>query len=197
LTRSWCHRVTGAEGNVTPLSYYLGQPVTPTRGEGAGVHTEVTVGILDKLVLTAHGWPEFGGEFDLLDDHLPHLPERSGVYIVLSQEGEPHRYPFGTSSVIYIGRASGLRGLRKRLSDHRTQARACRLGAEGRLYDPLYEWINSAGGIALYSAAPGNDVNAKRMETLLLNAFSSMHYALPIANGMNGVQHIDEKNWVL
>ena len=191
------HGVIGAEGNVTPLNYYLGQPLMSTRGEGVGVHAEVTVGVLDKLVLTAQGWPEFGGEFDLLGDHLPALPKRSGVYVVLSQEGEPHRYPFGTSSVIYIGRASGLRGLRKRLSEHSAKARKCRLEAERRLYPPLYEWINSAGGIALYSAAPGNDVNAKRMETLLLNKFSSAHYSLPIANGMNGAHYIDPENWDL
>ena len=191
------HDVTGAEGNVTPLSYYLDQPVTPTRGEGAGMHAEVTVGILDKLVLTAHGWPEFGGEFDLLGNHLPDLPEGSGVYVVLSREGEPHRYPFGTSSVIYIGRAYGLHGLRERLGHHHTKAKECRLRAERLLYHPLYEWINSAGGVGLYSVAPGNAVNAKRMETLLLNAFSSMHYALPIANGINGAQYIDQTNWVL
>lgn len=160
------------------------------------MHAEVTVGILDKLVLTAHGWPEFGGEFDLLDDYLPDLPEQSGVYVILTQDRQPHRYPFGFSSVTYIGCASGLRGLSRRLSYHRTEARKCRLEKNKRLYDPLYEWINSVGGIALFSAAPGSDVDAKRMETLLINTFNSMHYALPIANGQNGAQYADQKNWI-
>jgi hypothetical protein len=170
--------------------------VTHTRRDRAGVSADVTVGVLSKVVLAARGWPEFGGEFDLLGDHLPDLPEQSGVYTILTLDGEPHRYPFGSSSMIYIGCAFGLRGLRKRLSEHCTEARKCRLETKRRLYNPLYEWINSAGGIALYSAAPDSDVNAERMETLLLNTFSSVHYALPIANGKNGAQYIDQKNWI-
>lgn len=157
---------------------------------------DVTVGVLNKVVLAANGWPEFGGEFDLLGDHLPDLPERPGVYVVLTHDGQPHRYPFGWSWVIYIGCAFGLRGLGKRLSDHHTEARKCRVETQGRLYRPLYEWIKSAGGVALFSVAPEDDASAERMETLLLNTFTSVHYALPVANGKNGAQYIDRTNWV-
>ncbi len=157
--------------------------------------TDPTVRALNELALVACGWPEFGGEFDLLGDREPDLPEQPGVYAVLTDDGETIRYPRGRSRVIYIGCAYGSGGLRKRLGDHRSGARECRAEKEDWLYLPLYEWINSAGGIVLFSVAPGRDMTAQRMETLLLNAFKFMHYALPIANGQNGARHAAHENW--
>ena len=52
-----------------------------------------TIQALNQSVLAAHGWPEFAGDFDLLGDQQPDVPPRSGVYALLTNDGETLRYP--------------------------------------------------------------------------------------------------------
>jgi hypothetical protein len=155
------------------------------------VSVDPTIQTLSKSVLVTHKWPVFGGEFDLLADRIPLLPAGPGVYAILITEGEPLRYPCGRSFVIYIGRATRDEGLRGRLKEHHQYARQCRAEPEGgSIYLPRYEWVNAAGGVAVFSEAPSGQ-SAARMESLLLHAFESMHYTLPVANGPHGVRDTD------
>lgn len=154
-----------------------------------------TIKALNQSVLAAHGWPEFGGEFDLLGDHEPDVPPRSGVYALLTNDGETLRYPNLRSAVIYIGCAFRDGGLQGRLYEHRHFSRQCRKESgsgneEQQLFAPRYEWVNAAGGVAVFSVGPrGGREEAERMESLLLTEFEYRHYTLPIANGQHGVQY--------
>lgn len=156
---------------------------------------DATVRALNSSVLVPHRWPELGGAFDLYEERAPDVPEQAGVYALLIKD-EPLRYPCGSSLVIYIGCAQGAKGLHRRLEEHRQLSKACRSEAqsgkaEQDLFPPRYEWVNAAGGVCLFAAAPEASMTSQRMETLLLKHFEYVHYTLPIANGQHGVRYVD------
>jgi hypothetical protein len=158
------------------------------------VPVDTAIKALNKSVLVPHGWPKFGGEFNLLNKSAPNLPVEPGVYALLITHDGPLLYPRSTSSVIYIGCAFGPKGLRGRLNRYRQRLRQCRAEAqsgkpEQKLFAPRYEWITAKGGICLFSVAPDGGTTSRHMEALLLERFVYLHYTLPVANGQHGVQY--------
>jgi hypothetical protein len=146
-----------------------------------------TLDELSESVLVAHGWPAFAEPFDIYGEP-PTLPTSPGVYAILIADGEPLRYPRGKTTVIYFGCTSGQQGLRHRLGEHRLYARQCRAETAGRIYYPRYEWVNAAGGMCLYAQAPEDGISPEHMEALLLTAFESIHYTLPVGNRQHGAE---------
>lgn len=123
-----------------------------------------TVLILNEFVLAEHGWPPFGGGFDLHAEAAPDLPVAQGVYVIVINDGDLPVILADAVRVIYIGRADGAQGLRDRLRDHRRYGRECRNDTAGAVYCPRYEWVNSAGGLCLFSEVPqGSSVSVKDM----------------------------------
>ncbi|MEU2947729.1 hypothetical protein ABZ617_17025 [Nocardiopsis alba] len=149
-----------------------------------------TVRKLSEYVLLPNGWPELGGEFDLLSASRPELPPGPGVYALLINDGSSLRYPNGRTPVIYLGCAFGREGLTQRVNQHRLFSRQCRAeqermeseGTSGQVFYPRYEWINAAGGVCVYSKAPEGGTSPKNMESLLFEGFRNLHYTLPVAN---------------
>lgn len=141
--------------------------------------------LLDEVCLTPAGWPAMSGFFDILEPVPRPIPRGPGVYVLLLADGTRLRYPRGESGVLYIGCSRGLRyGFRHRLTEHRRWSVRRLKDDSGQVWPARYEWIAAAGALAAYSAQPeGSDLDAKGMETLLLQEFAARFRTQPGANG--------------
>jgi hypothetical protein len=115
---------------------------------------------------------------------LEYIPEKSGVYVMVSDHTE-YVYPWsgsnGNSKVYYIGKA---KNLRKRLATHKrycTEA-ITKPDLRYKYYYPRYEYAAHHGCNVgwILSKTP------KKTENELLVAFAGYYGAKPVANGQSG-----------
>jgi hypothetical protein len=123
---------------------------------------------------------EPGGERDLLaDGALGAIPVMRGAYVLASTDGTEFIYPWGRSSVFYIGKASCLL---RRLRQHRTFTLKAR--EEPRADDPW--WPRYQYGAAFGTAAAWFTVRGRQSEADLEADMFAYFYdefgSIPVAN---------------
>ncbi|RLU77126.1 hypothetical protein CTZ27_38145 [Streptomyces griseocarneus] len=148
---------------------------------------DATLHRLNTEILAAHGWPPFGGMFDMIEEWPAGLPTKIGVYVFLIGGDKPITYPVGESSIVYFGKAEQQRGVRGRVGQHRgTITRGPREHMPGY---PAHEWLMARGGFCMYSLVPDRDPNrplshsASWVEHELIRTFQQLHRTRPVGNG--------------
>ncbi|WP_067721729.1 hypothetical protein [Nocardia yamanashiensis] len=136
--------------------------------------------LLNQLVLLPAGWPAFETSHDFDEqDWLDMAPTSAGVYL-FHTPGHHFEHPGGSSSVLYIGSATGCEGLRARLRNHRKYSRGVRNG--GFRGYARYEWMITHPTLITYSPAPSPDDDAEAMERSLISTFADAFRVAPLAN---------------
>jgi excinuclease UvrABC nuclease subunit len=106
------------------------------------------------------------------------IPERPGVYILLSEKTQ-YIYPRGDSRVFYIGCG---RKLRQRIWEHRKYYLQARDDPQFPYYWPRYEYA-AAHVCKVCWIACRNEQLARDLESKLLISFANYYGAKPVTNG--------------
>jgi hypothetical protein len=86
------------------------------------------------------------------------------------------------ATVVYVGKAAGRRGLRKRLNAYRRQGQGRNAGHSGG----EYIWQLSDSDMLLVAWRTVTDPPADQAEAQLIAEFTALHGALPFANRNRG-----------
>ena len=123
------------------------------------------------------GW--YDGLVDLLNmaEDEYQLPETGGAYI-FGTSGTMFTYPWGSSPIFYIGKASNLRD---RVSQHKRNILKARKNHKERYFWPRYQYGAAFGAhVAWYSRRGPED--PQNVEAYLIEKFYDTFGAIPTAN---------------
>lgn len=133
-----------------------------------------------RFCLGTQGWYTY--LFDLLaDDYEDDPPTNSGgAYVLGTSDGTMLTYPWGSSSIFYIGKANNLS---QRLSFHRNAILGAQKDhAEGHWW-PRYQYGAAFGAMCAYYSRNGPQ-NVQNIEAVLITSFYEAFGSIPTANGV-------------
>lgn len=118
---------------------------------------------------------------DLAEVAKAHVVQRPGVYVLLTSEAWPYRYPKGESPIFYIGMSDMLCD---RVATHRRRVQAILNGKAQGIEWPRYEYAAAHScRIAAFPLADGVDIDVGDLEDDVIALFARVYGAPPIANG--------------
>lgn len=119
----------------------------------------------------------------LLDeDLLNNVPQKSGVYIFISEE-QKFIYPEGESPVIYIGKSDNLqRRIKQHFKESKDIKKLTKPEAADQWYYPRYQYIRKFGCKVFWFTTRGLQ-DSKDLECNILARFYEKFYATPVGNG--------------
>lgn len=123
-------------------------------------------------------------EILLDDDGVSNIPNKPGVYIIVSEDRTKFVYPLGRSSVIYIGKADNLH---RRLLEHLKSLKYLEQYEEDWLTNgiqccPRYQYIKQFGA-KVYTFHCLGKQDAKNLEADIIWKFYEKYRAIPVGNG--------------
>ena len=116
--------------------------------------------------------------FDLLEDEVSDIPDKSGAYVLGARDGAMITYPWGVSPIYYIGKASNLRN---RLSDHKKHTLGAKNDHEKEYWWPRYQYGAAFGADCVWYIAH-DDMDPQNLEARLVESFYWAYGAIPVAN---------------
>lgn len=123
------------------------------------------------------------------DEH--DVPEKPGVYILVSDGTVHFPYPGGNSPIFYIGQSVSLFG---RLKIHRNYSNQAKHDRQEPLYWPRYEYAARFG--ARYCYITRQCIKPKALEDLVLARFAKKYFSFPVANGAGAWKRVSkEMGW--
>lgn len=123
--------------------------------------------------------------FDLINGNIEDVPDIGGGYVLGTADGTMLVYPWGTSPIFYIGKATGLR---RRLQDHRKALEECiadHASERSKVLSPRYVYGAAFGAHAVWYLA--GKIAPPKVEEVLMASFRDAYGSIPVANG--------QQNW--
>ena len=129
---------------------------------------------------SGQGW--YTDLFDLLHKKEPSpieaVPSTGGAYVLGTSDGTMLTYPWGTSPIFYIGKATNLR---RRLETHKKHIRSAEDDHEETYYWQRYQYGAAFGADCAYYSRIGPQ-NVQNIEARLIERFYRVFGAIPAAN---------------
>ncbi len=116
------------------------------------------------------------------DDFLEDIPEKTGVYIIVSNQ-QKFIYPNGQSQIIYIGTSDNLYqrlNIHYKISNNLKQAKIS--DRNNDYHYSRYQYIAKFGGNVYWYTTRGTQTK-KMLEQDILDHFYDRYLALPVGNG--------------
>ena len=128
-----------------------------------------------RFCVEKRGW--FTRMFDLLEVDIESVPTAGGAYVLGTSDGTMLTYPWGSSPVFYIGKATNLR---RRLLTHRNHICGARQDHDDHWW-PRYQYGAAFGADCAYYSRSGPE-NVQNIESLLIETFYDVLGSIPVAN---------------
>ncbi len=125
----------------------------------------------------ARRWSD--GIENLLEVAIEKVPEKSGAYILGSNDGTNFIYPWGVSPIYYIGQSTCLK---KRLRTHKKHILSATDDHEELYWWPRYQYGASFGAYVAWYSVKGQQ-DPQILESDLITSFYEMYGSIPVANG--------------
>lgn len=119
---------------------------------------------------------------NLMDADLSDIEERSGAYIIVSQE-QYFPYPSGESKIMYIGESKNLKQrLQRHLKNIKKSNEDCNTQRNPQYYPSRYNYMKSFGA-KVYCFYTAGTQPSKNLESRLIELFARRYGAIPVGNG--------------
>ena len=115
--------------------------------------------------------------FNLLEDEESDIPDEPGAYVLGTADDTMIVYPWGTSPIYYVGKASNIRN---RLSTHKKHTRGAIDDHQKASWWPRYQYGAAFGADCVWYLAGDND--PQNLEATLIGSFYWTYGAIPVAN---------------
>lgn len=116
--------------------------------------------------------------FNLLEDEVSDIPDKSGAYVLGTRDGTMLTYPWGVSPIYYIGKASSIRN---RLSEHKKFTLEAKNDHKKESLVSRDQYGAAFGADCVWYIAY-DDMDPQNLEAKLVTRFYRVYGAIPVAN---------------